>query len=126
MRGWPLLSALRSIMIVSLDIVDAMIGRPAEGIPVTLRRDGDGKGSKLRSQLTDLSGRVTWPEPSERRGKYRLQVELDKYYASLGVTPFQSCVQMDFRVFHPDEIVSLLLIISPTSNVTCRLTTDNA
>jgi hypothetical protein len=32
---------------------------------------------------------------------------------------------MDFRVFHPDEIVSLLLIISPTSNVTCRLTTDN-
>lgn len=123
--GGDQFSRPRSIMIVSLDVVDAMIGRPAEGIPVTLRRDGDDMEIKLRSQLTDLSGRVTWPEPGERRGKYRLEVELDRYYGSLGVTPFQSSVHMDFRVFHPDEIVSLLLIISPTSNVTCRLTTDN-
>lgn len=111
-------------MFVSLDVVDAMIGRPAEGIPVTLRRDGESNGLELPSQLTDVAGRVTWPEPDAPRGKYRLEVQLDRYYGSIGVTAFQSCVQMDFRVFDPDETVNLLLIISPTSNVTCRLSAD--
>jgi 5-hydroxyisourate hydrolase len=111
-------------MLVSLDVVDAMIGRPAEGIPVTLRRDGETNGLTLPAELTDANGRVTWPGPEEARGKYRLEVELDRYYGSIGVTAFQSCVQMDFRVFDADETVNLLLIISPTSNVTCRLSAD--
>lgn len=110
-------------MLVSLDVVDAMIGRPAEGIPVTLRRDGEVNGA-MPQQLTDTMGRVTWPEPSSPRGKYRLEVELDRYYGSIGVSAFQSCVQMDFRVYDADETVNLLLIISPTSNVTCRLSAD--
>jgi len=111
-------------MLVSLDVVDAMIGRPAEGIPVTLRRDGEANGLTMPSQLTDAMGRVAWPEPSGPRGKYRLEVELDRYYGSIGVAPFQSCVHMDFRVFDADETINLLLIISPTSNVTCRLAAD--
>jgi 5-hydroxyisourate hydrolase-like protein (transthyretin family) len=111
-------------MLVSLDVVDAMFGRPAEGIPVTLRRDGEDNGLTLPVQVTDPMGRVSWPEPEEPRGRYKLEVQLDRYYGSIGVTPFQSCVQMDFRVFDADETVNLLLIISPTSNVTCRLSAD--
>ncbi|HEX6198314.1 MAG TPA: hydroxyisourate hydrolase [Jiangellaceae bacterium] len=111
-------------MLVSLDVVDAMIGRPAEGIPVTLRRDGEVNGSAMPAQNTDAMGRVTWSETSSPRGKYQLEVKLDRYYGSMGVTAFQSCVQMDFRVFDADETVNLLLIISPTSNVTCRLSAD--
>lgn len=111
-------------MLVSLDVVDAMIGRPAEGIPVTLRRDGESDGLSTPSQETDAMGRVAWPKPPGPRGKYRLEVELDRYYGSIGVSAFQSCVQMDFRVFDADETVNLLLIISPTSNVTCRLSPD--
>jgi 5-hydroxyisourate hydrolase len=111
-------------MLVSLDVVDATLGRPAEGIPVTLRRDGEVDELTMPSQLTDAMGRVSWPEPSAARGKYRLEVQLDRYFGSMGVTAFQSCVQMDFRIFDANETVNLLVIISPTSNTTCRLSAD--
>lgn len=100
---------------ISVEVVDAALGRPAAGISVTLAREADTRWYERMSTHTNEVGRVEALDPDFRRGRYQLTLDLDQYFAGFGVTPFQSRVQVILRVFHPDDQVRLLLMVTSSS-----------
>lgn len=114
-------------MSVQVEVVDGMFGRPAAGVSVQLLREVDNSWEELSATLiADEAGRAAMPELASRRGRYRLVLSLDEYFSGLGVQPFQSRVDVVFRVFHPGEQIRVLLMITPSSCCVCRLTNGGA
>jgi 5-hydroxyisourate hydrolase len=113
-------------MSVSAEIMDGAFGCAAEGIPVTLHREVELCWQPQASALTDATGRVSALRTAPTRGRYRLALELDKYFSALGVEPFQSQIEITFRIFRPDEDIHLLLTITPSSTFACRTAVGRA
>lgn len=110
-------------MSVLVEVMDGVFGRPAAGVTVSLLRESEGSWPELGSVLTGEDGCASKLEPSPRRGRYRLVLSLDEYFAGLGMEPFHSRVDVAFRVFHAGEAVRLLFMITPSSCSVCRLPT---
>jgi 5-hydroxyisourate hydrolase len=111
-------------MSVSVEVVDSAFGRPAEGVPLTLLREVGAAWEPWASALTDDAGCVPVLETASARGRYRLALDLDKYFPALGVEPFQSRVEITFRVFEPGEEVRILAILTPSSSFVSRMVTE--
>lgn len=110
-------------MSVSVEVMDCTFGRPAEGVPVTLMREVEASWHHAASARTDAAGCVPKLNPTTVRGRYRLTLELDEYFPALGIAPFQSLVDVTFRVFSPAEAVHFLMLVTPSSTSICRLVT---
>jgi 5-hydroxyisourate hydrolase-like protein (transthyretin family) len=111
-------------MPVSVEIMDAMTGRPAEGARLALWRRDDLATAKPEgrcARYADAQGRVRWSGSMQSRGVYRLAVDLDTYFGALGVEPFQSRIEVEFRIFEAGESVAMMLTVSPTTMVLSRL-----
>ncbi len=103
--------------------MDCAFGRPAEGVPVSLLREVDAVWRHEVSLVTDDTGCASTAGSDTPRGRYRLVLDLDKYFPALGVEPFQSRVDVTFRRFHVTETVHVLMAVTPSSSVVCRLVT---
>lgn len=112
-------------MNVLVEVMDCMFGRPAAGVPVQLLREAEPAWQEVASARTGDTGCVAPKGPSLQRGRYRLVLSLDEYFVGLGVEPFQSRVDVVFRVFRKDEDVRLLLMVTASSCSACRLATEN-
>lgn len=111
-------------MTVSAEVVDSAFGRPAEGVPVTLLRETEARWCVEGTSRTDEHGYApVLPSGTTLRGRYRLVVDLDAYFAGLGVEPFQSRAELVFRVFGLNDGVHLILQITPSSILFCRIAT---
>lgn len=113
-------------MSVVVEVMDCMFGRPAAGIPVSLLCESDPAWQELTAVLTGEDGCAPQLEPATRRGRYRLVLSLDEYFAGLGVEPFHSRIDVAFRVFHAGETVRLLFMVTPSSCSVYRLATGAA
>jgi 5-hydroxyisourate hydrolase len=103
-------------MSVSVEVIDTGCGRPAAGVSVALLREEDGRWLELTDTLTDETGRVaTSSAVNTGRGRYRLVLDLDKYFAGFGIMPFQSRVETVFRIFKLEERVRVLLLVTSSS-----------
>ncbi|HLU32409.1 MAG TPA: hydroxyisourate hydrolase [Natronosporangium sp.] len=110
---------------VLVEIMDCMFGRPAAGVPVQLLREAEPTWQEVVSARTGETGCVAPYGSGLQRGRYRLVLSLDEYFVGLGVEPFQSRVDVMFRVFRKDEDVRLLLMVTASSFSTCRLSMEN-
>lgn len=110
-------------MSVVVEVVDCTFGQAAEGIPVALLREVDGAWQQEVATRTDQVGRVPDLGTATARGRYRLLFDLDGYFPTLGVEPFQSRLDVTFRIFQASEQVHFLLMVTPTSSSFCRLST---
>ncbi len=102
---------------VSSHVLDAVTGRPAAGVHLTLlRRESDGADTVVRSGRTDADGRVAdWhTEP----GLHRLRFDTGDWFAAQGVDTFYPEVDVAFRVAAGHHHVPLLL--SPFAYSTYR------
>lgn len=108
-------------MDVSVDVVDSNFGRPAEGIGVTLLREVNANWKEEESAVTDDTGFAFLLSDAGVRGRYRLRLDLDKYFSGLGVVPFQSSVEISFRVFSSVESVPFIAVVTPLSSYLCRV-----
>jgi len=108
---------------ITAEVMDCTFGYPAEGIPVTLHREVEACWQPQGSELTDGAGQVASLATAPARGRYRLALDLDKYFSALGVEPFQSRVEITFRLFSPNEDVHFLMMITSSSTTTCRMVT---
>lgn len=107
-------------MAISVEVVDGVLGRAAEGVLVTLSRKVDSAWRRIGSGRADATGAVPDLEPVPTRGRYRLVVDLDQYYPPLGTEPFVSQAEAVFRVFRQGERVHLLVVATPTSCLVLR------
>lgn len=108
-------------MSMDIEVVDSAFCQPAVGVAVTLLREVDTAWQEQAAVRTDEDGRTPGLGQYLHRGRYRLVLSFDQYFASLGVDSFQSCIDIDFRVFHAGEDVRLLLAVTPSSCAFHRL-----
>lgn len=102
-------------MNVSITVVDTAFGRPAEGAEVALLREVDASWRHETSAHTDEAGRVVIQRDAPALGRYRLVVDLDRYFASLGATSLQSRVDITFRAFRHDRSIPFIVSVTPSS-----------
>ena len=72
-------------MSLSTHVLDAVSGRPAVGVPVTLR---DADHTVLATSATDGDGRVGQLADALSAGIYRLRFDTATYFAAQGVEAF--------------------------------------
>jgi 5-hydroxyisourate hydrolase-like protein (transthyretin family) len=74
---------------VTLRIVDELYGRPAAGVPTRLHSGADGERAAMPVE-TDETGRCAFPVAGA--GPFHLVVDLDPYFAALGVAA--ACLEL--------------------------------
>lgn len=108
-------------MNVLITVVDIAFGRPAEDVEVALLREVDTGWQEEVGVRTDDSGHALIHCNSPARGRYRMVVDLDRYFTSLGATPVQSRVDITFRVFSPDKSIPFVVAVTPSSSSVVRM-----
>ncbi|MBO0868831.1 MAG: hydroxyisourate hydrolase [Micromonosporaceae bacterium] len=103
------------LMTVLVEVVDCMFGKPAAGVSVCLLQQVGDAWQQVATVVTDENGLAACRPAQPRRGRYRAAVSLDAYFTGLGVEPFQSLLEVTFRVFQAAEQVRLLVMVTPSS-----------
>ncbi len=102
---------------ISTHVLDTSIGRPAEGIRVTLQRDG----SLLGTGVTDQDGRVRdllESGSSLSEGDYRLTYSVAEYFGKRD--SFYNEVVIHFHIADENEHYHMPLLLSPFGYSTYR------
>ncbi|MBA3342725.1 MAG: hydroxyisourate hydrolase [Gemmatimonadaceae bacterium] len=103
---------------LSTHVLDTALGRPAEGILVTLERDG----VAIRAGETDADGRLgkTDGDAPLSAGEYRLIFSVADYFSRAGRNSFYSDIIVSFRIGAGDEHYHVPLLLSPFGYSTYR------
>jgi 5-hydroxyisourate hydrolase len=96
---------------LSTHVLDTARGRPAAGVPVELRRDGE----LLVSTDTDADGRVQFGEVGT--GLYELEFAVGAYF---GERPFLDRIPIRFTIADPEAHYHVPLLVSPWAYSTYR------
>jgi 5-hydroxyisourate hydrolase len=108
-------------MSVVVKAVDGTYGRPAVGISVRLARDVEGSWAEQQRGTTDEEGNIPQLRSVQfAHGVYRLELDLDSYFSSMGITPFYPTVVMKFRIADPSQSYYISLVITPSAYCTYR------
>ncbi|GGB68036.1 MULTISPECIES: hydroxyisourate hydrolase [Deinococcus] len=109
---------------LSTHVLDTARGRPAAGVPVTLRRvDGEAR-TLLTRTFTNADGRTDEPLIARgelRTGTYELTFTVAPYFADLtSADPFLDDVTLRFTVADAGAHYHVPLLVSPWSYSTYR------
>jgi 5-hydroxyisourate hydrolase len=105
-------------MSVSVHVIDGVYGRPVIGMSVRLDRHIDGSWIEQLRDKTDDDGVSGGPSAPVERGVYRLELDLDGYFSSLGITPFYPAINIVFRIGDPNYSYRISLLITPSAFTT--------
>ena len=106
-------------MTLSTHVLDASIGRPAEGVDVSVDRRNDSSWQRLGQARTDHDGRVGDLGATEA-GVYRLTFGTGAYFAARNVSAFYPEVSVTFEVVDADAHHHVPLLLSPFAFSTYR------
>ncbi len=104
-------------MSLSTHVLNAVTGKPAVGVPVTLTDDD---GATLATGDTDDDGRIKALADALPVGIYRLAFDTRCYFATLGIEGFYPEVVIAFEITEPDAHHHVPLLLSPYSYSTYR------
>jgi 5-hydroxyisourate hydrolase len=89
-------------MSLSTHVLDAGLGRPAEGVPIRLTRGTGAAATLLFSADTDADGRYRHRDNGKdvelSAGIYELTFDTAQYFAASGQTGFYPKVTVTFRI----------------------------
>ncbi|MFT4799053.1 MAG: 5-hydroxyisourate hydrolase [Sulfitobacter sp.] len=103
---------------ITTHILDTSTGRPASGVRLALF----GPEGKITTGVTDGDGRVTtWHDAFElQSAKYRIEFEVEPYFAEKKAASFYEDVHISFRVLDTSEHYHVPLLLSPFGYSTYR------
>lgn len=104
---------------LSTHVLDTGLGKPAQGIRVTLERDG----VVLGSGLTDADGRVRdliAKDPPLTEGSYRLIFSVADYFTQAARESFWSDIVVQFTIASGSAHYHVPLLLSPFGYSTYR------
>jgi 5-hydroxyisourate hydrolase len=110
-------------MAISTHILDTSLGRPAEGVNVTLEERHGPDWVFLGGAVTDADGRAgsLLPEGRELQpGSLRLRFDVDEYFGRQGRAAFYPSVDIVFHVESAVEHYHVPLLLSPFGYSTYR------
>lgn len=110
---------------ISVEVMDTTHGRAAAGVQVALFRESHGQWHEQALTNTDDDGQAAPLVSDTQSCRYRLALDLDHYFAGFGTTPFQSRIEVVFRVFRPGDRVRLLVMITSSSCNTHMILSGN-
>ncbi|WP_197382238.1 hydroxyisourate hydrolase [Mycolicibacterium mengxianglii] len=102
---------------VSTHVLNAVTGRPAAGVAVTLT---DTTGTLIAQATTDENGRVTSLTDDSLTGVYRLMFDTASYFAAQAVVGFYPEVLISFEITDPAGRYHVPLLLSPYAYSTYR------
>src|SRR3954471_10928398 len=97
-------------MSLSTHVLDAVSGRPATGVPVTLL---DSHDAVLHSATTDADGRVANLADHLAAGVYRLRFDTAHYFAAARITGFYPEIVIAFEVTDAAAKYHVPVLLSP-------------
>jgi len=100
---------------VSTHVLDTALGKPAQGIPVTLECGGSAVGTVL----TDADGRAR-DFPPTAPGPCRLVFSVGDYFKRAGRESLYTTIPIDFNVGDPSAHYHIPLLLSPFGYSTYR------
>ncbi|MEV6103717.1 hydroxyisourate hydrolase [Streptomyces sp. NPDC051940] len=98
---------------VSTHVLDTSVGRPAEGVPVTLSALTGGEWTELGSSTTDADGRCKdLPVPPEGTHQVRLGFATEAYFVSKKQAEAQqdAPATRDSGVFFPEVAITFAVV----------------
>jgi 5-hydroxyisourate hydrolase len=102
---------------VSTHVLDAVTGRPAAGVPVTLN---DADGAVLADAHTDDDGRIGDLYSGELSGIYRLRFDTAAYFTAHGVRGFYPEIVIAFEIADTTAKYHVPILLSPYAYSTYR------
>lgn len=114
-------------MSLSTHVLDAGLGRPAEGVPIRLTRSGDSTSTAaipLFTAVTDSDGRHRHQDAGKdvplAAGIYELTFDTGAYFAASGQTGFYPKVTVTFEITDVTAHHHVPLLLSPFAFSTYR------
>jgi|SRR5689334_25075752 5-hydroxyisourate hydrolase len=114
-------------MSLSTHVLDAGLGRPAEGVPIRLTRGADGAATADRilfTAITDSDGRHRHQDAGKdvplAAGIYELTFDTAAYFAASGQTGFYPKVTVTFEITDVAAHHHVPLLLSPFAFSTYR------
>ncbi len=113
-------------MRIAAQVLDSTYGQAAVGIRVHLQRSGDEGWTTIASTVTGKEGRIEdWGHRSIDQGVYRIVLDSDSYFASLGASsPYPEVIIM-FRMLNESDNWQLQVTMCPYSYSTYFGATDS-
>ncbi|MCU1475735.1 MAG: uraH [Subtercola sp.] len=106
---------------ITSHVLDAALGKPAEGVPITLDSFAAGEWMPVASALTDADGRASSLGPDALpTGRYRVTFDTAGYFARLGQAAFYPEVSIVFELADEGEHYHIPLLLSPFAYSTYR------
>ncbi|WP_043497903.1 hydroxyisourate hydrolase [Georgenia sp. SUBG003] len=106
---------------VTTHVLDAVAGRPAAGVGVTLSRHAGGGLTGVASAVTDDDGRVRELGPERlEAGVYRIVFATGEYFAAREQRTFYPQVTIDFSVEDGQGHYHVPILLSPFAYSTYR------
>lgn len=104
-------------MSLSTHVLDAVSGRPAIGVAVTLT---DASGNELAVAATDEDGRVPSLGEELMAGLHRLHFDTGAYFAALDVSTFYPEIVIAFEITDEGGKYHVPVLLSPYAYSTYR------
>jgi 5-hydroxyisourate hydrolase len=104
-------------MSLSTHVLDAVSGRPATGVPVTLL---DAHDVVLESAMTDDDGRIANLGDDLGAGIFRLRFDTATYFAAQGITGFYPEIVIAFEITDAAARHHVPVLLSPYAYSTYR------
>jgi 5-hydroxyisourate hydrolase len=108
---------------ITTHVLDTALGRPAEGIAVTLeRQDAGGGWTEVAQGVTNADGRIAdLMEPGTLEAAiYRITFNTGPYLAERAQGGFYPSVPVVFQIDSPDEHYHVPLLLNPYGYSTYR------
>jgi 5-hydroxyisourate hydrolase-like protein (transthyretin family) len=99
-------------MKLSVQVVDCAFGVAADNVRICLSRRVKSDWCRVAEGRTDSAGTLReWHNDTLPAGTYQLEVNLDAYYADMGITPFvqRAIVEFDLTDTAADLLIPLLV-----------------
>ena len=104
-------------MSLSTHVLDAVSGRPATGVPVTLL---DARDAVLASAATNDDGRIANLGDDLGTGVFRLRFDTATYFAAQGITGFYPEIVIAFEITDAAAKHHVPVLLSPYAYSTYR------
>jgi len=112
---------------ITSHVLDTSLGKPAEGIEISLRQLVDGELRVLGAAITNADGRIAnfdtgasaKTDPLDQ-GLYQLHFALDPYFESTGRESFYPDVVITFKVAGDGQHYHVPLLLNPFGYSTYR------
>ncbi len=108
---------------ITTHVLDTAVGKPAEGVPVTLEFEATGGWQLLGKGNTNVDGRIAdlvAETVSLATGIYRLTFDTSAYFESRQIKSFYPQVSVVFKLEHPGQHYHVPLLLSPFGYSTYR------